>query len=88
MSNLKQATLNEHVNLEAIEAFAGKLKRDGEDIVSHAWLRDQTPAEADALSALSNAEAAMRLAFKLSCEAQQKAHIVFYARIYGKSSTT
>ena len=88
MSNLKQATLNEHVNLEAIEAFADKLKRDAEDIVSHAFLRDQTPAEVAALNALSNAEAAVRLAFKLSCEAQQKAHTVFYGRIYGKSTTT
>jgi hypothetical protein len=88
MSTIKQDTINQHVNLEALAAYADTLQKRAEEILTHAFLRNVTDAEVDAGRSLTNAEAALRLAIDLSIQAVRKSDAIAYARIYQKPGAT
>lgn len=81
MRSPKQSTLNEHVNLEAVGAYADKMKRQAEQILLNAWPDEPTEAEREAVAALNRAEQALRLAYSLSGHAERLASDVFYSYI-------
>lgn len=71
MSAPKQATLNEHVNLEAIGAYADRLARGQKRIEKSSWLHGLTEVQVAALAALAAAETALREAYDLCVQAER-----------------
>jgi hypothetical protein len=88
MSTLKQATLNAHVNSEAVEAYVQRLALQAEHLTDRAWPDEATGADAEARTTLYEAAEAMRDALRLARDAERLASDRAYARIYGEKQSS
>lgn len=79
----RQDTLNRWVNTGAVTAYTDRLGRQATQIEDHAWLDGPNRAEAQALAALREAEAAMRAAAEMAQRAERLADAVHCAWLYG-----
>lgn len=79
----KQATLNEWVNLEALAAYADRLRRVSAMIQARTWLDDPTEVEIAALATLAAAETGLREALELCGLSERCLHEEFRQRMYG-----
>lgn len=84
MVSPKQATLNEWVNLEALQAYAERLQRMARGVEDRAWLDGPTELQVTALAALAAAEAALREALELALLADGCMDELFGQEVYGR----
>ena len=82
-----QATLNKWVNIAAISAYIDGLASNQKRIDEYGWLNGPAPRQAQAITALADAEAAMRPALALAHTAEMRASEVHYDRLYRRDET-
>jgi hypothetical protein len=83
MTNLKQSTLNQHVNLEAIGHYADSLRERRERLDARLFEDERGERERSIFDALQYAETAMRLAITLAQHAQYLDDRYQYDHMYG-----
>jgi len=85
---VRQQTLNDHVNVEAVRAFAGHLESNAHSIASYAWPGDPAPGQAAAMTMLTAAAAAVRAAAEAETahRAEMAASEVHYDWLYSRAA--